>query len=68
MTIAHDQWRSNVFSAPVCWDLELTAHFDEVSRHVRPEDMHAGVLISSDPSSVKIAAHGYHWFGVEPAP
>jgi probable non-F420 flavinoid oxidoreductase len=49
LTIAHDQWRSNVFSAPVCWDLELTAHFDEASRHVRPEDMHDAVLISSDP-------------------
>ena len=50
LTIAHDQWRSNVFSPPVCWDLELTAHFDEASRHVRPEDMHDGVLISSDPT------------------
>ena len=50
LTIAHDQWRSNVFSPPVCWDLELPAHFDEASRHVRPDDMHDGVLISSDPS------------------
>lgn len=50
LAIAHDQWRSNVFSPPVCWDLELTAHFDEASRHVRPEDMHDGVLISSDPA------------------
>jgi probable non-F420 flavinoid oxidoreductase len=50
LTIAHDQWRSNVFSPPMCWDLELTAHFDEASRHVRPEDMHDGVLISSDPT------------------
>jgi probable non-F420 flavinoid oxidoreductase len=50
LTIAHDQWRSNVFSPPVCWDLELPAHFDEASRHVRPEDMRDGVLISSDPS------------------
>jgi len=50
LTIAHDQWRSNVFSPPVCWDLELTAHFDEASRHVRREDLHEGVLISSDPA------------------
>jgi alkanesulfonate monooxygenase SsuD/methylene tetrahydromethanopterin reductase-like flavin-dependent oxidoreductase (luciferase family) len=50
LSIAHDQWRSNMFSPPVCWDLELPAHFDEASRHVRREDMHEGVLISSDPS------------------
>ncbi len=50
VAIAHDQWRTNVFSPPVCWDLETTGHFDEVSRHVRPEDMHDCVLISSDPA------------------
>ena len=49
LAIAHEQWRTNVFSPPIPWDLELTEHFDEVARHVRPEDMHAGVLISSDP-------------------
>jgi probable non-F420 flavinoid oxidoreductase len=53
LSIAHDQWRSNVFSPPVCWDLELTAHFDEASRHVRPEDMHEGVLISSDVAHLR---------------
>jgi probable non-F420 flavinoid oxidoreductase len=47
--IAHEQWRSNVFSAPLCWDLELPAHFDEAARFVRPEDVRQGVLISSDP-------------------
>ena len=50
VAIAHEQWRTNVFSPPVCWDLETTGHFDEVSRHVRPEDMHDCVLISSDPA------------------
>lgn len=50
LATAHDQWRSNVFSPPVCWDMELTAHFDEASRFVRPEDMHDSVLISSDTS------------------
>ena len=49
LDIAHDQWRSNVFAPPVCWDLELPAHFDEVSRFVRREDMHGSVLVSSDP-------------------
>lgn len=50
LAIAHDQWRSNVFSPPVCWDLELPAHFDEASRFVRPEDVKRSVLVSSDPS------------------
>ncbi len=30
--IAHDQWRSNVFPPPVCWDLDMAEHFDVVSR------------------------------------
>lgn len=50
LDIAHQQWRSNVFSPPVCWDLELTEHFDEASRFVRREDMSESVLISSDTS------------------
>ena len=50
LAIAHDQWRSNVFAAPVSWDLADIAHFDEASKHVRPEDMHDAVLIASDPS------------------
>ena len=49
LAIAYDQWRSNVFSPPLCWDLELPAHFDEASRFVRPDDMHRSVLISSKP-------------------
>src|SRR5690606_9076295 len=48
LEIAHEQWRSNVFSPPLCWDLELPEHFDVAARHVRPEDMHESVLISSD--------------------
>jgi probable non-F420 flavinoid oxidoreductase len=48
--IAYDQWRSNVFAPPVCWDLELTDHFDEVSRDVPRERLEAVVNISSDPS------------------
>lgn len=46
--IAFDQWRSNVFPPPVCWDLATPEHFDVASTHVRPEDVHASVLVSSD--------------------
>ena len=48
LQIAHDQWRTNVFSPPLCWDLATVEEFDEASRHVRPEDMRAAVLIASD--------------------
>jgi probable non-F420 flavinoid oxidoreductase len=50
LAIAHDQWRTNVFQPPVCWDLELPEHFDEAARHVRPADVCQSVLVSSDPA------------------
>ncbi|HEY3437024.1 MAG TPA: TIGR03885 family FMN-dependent LLM class oxidoreductase [Actinotalea sp.] len=46
--IAFDQWRSNVFPPPVCWDLATPAHFDVASSHVRPEDVARSVRISED--------------------
>jgi probable non-F420 flavinoid oxidoreductase len=48
LRIAHDQWRTNVFSPPLCWDLATVEEFDEAARHVRLEDMRDAVLISSD--------------------
>jgi probable non-F420 flavinoid oxidoreductase len=50
LQIAYEQWRSNVFAPPVCWDLELIEHFDEAARHVLPEQMHDSVRISADPA------------------
>jgi probable non-F420 flavinoid oxidoreductase len=50
LAIAHDQWRTNVFPAPLSWDLERVEQFDEAARHVRPEAMHDHVRISSDPA------------------
>jgi probable non-F420 flavinoid oxidoreductase len=47
--IAHDQWRTNVFSPPFCWDTETVEAFDLAAEHVRPEAMHKTVRISSDP-------------------
>ncbi len=46
---AHEQWRTNVFDPPVCWDLDHVALFDEAAKHVPPEAMHGPVLVSSDP-------------------
>src|ERR671914_1057885 len=50
LRIAHDQWRTNVFSPPLCWDLATVEQFDEAARHVRPEDVRGPVLVSSDLS------------------
>ena len=50
LAIAHDQWRTNVFPPPVCWDLETPALFDEAARYVRPDDVARHVLVSADPA------------------
>jgi probable non-F420 flavinoid oxidoreductase len=46
--IAHDQWRSNIFPPPVCWDLETPEHFDVVSEQVTSEQVAKVVSISDD--------------------
>jgi probable non-F420 flavinoid oxidoreductase len=48
LKLAHDQWRSNVFPPPLCWDLDTPEAFEQASVHVAPEDMHAAVRISAD--------------------
>lgn len=46
--IAMDQWRSNVFGVPACWDL-TRASLDEVSREgVTLDQVQRAVLVSSD--------------------
>jgi probable non-F420 flavinoid oxidoreductase len=50
LRVAHDQWRTNVFGPPLAWDLETVEQFDEAAAYVRPEDMHAGVLVSAELS------------------
>jgi alkanesulfonate monooxygenase SsuD/methylene tetrahydromethanopterin reductase-like flavin-dependent oxidoreductase (luciferase family) len=48
LEIAHDQWRTNVFPPPLCWDLETVEQFDVAAEHVRPEDIRKTVLVSAD--------------------
>lgn len=48
LSIAHDQWRTNVYSPPLCWDLATVEEFDEAAKYVRPEDLSANVLVSAD--------------------
>lgn len=48
MAIAREQWRSNVFGAPACWDL-TRASLDVVSKEgITDEQIHRSVLVSSD--------------------
>jgi probable non-F420 flavinoid oxidoreductase len=53
--IAFDQWRSNVFAPPVCWDLDSAEAFDAASEVVRIEDVQKSVFVSDDPG-----AHAQH--------
>ena len=48
LAIAHDQWRTNVFEPPVCWDLETPEAFDVAAKFVTPDDVRSKVLVSSD--------------------
>ncbi len=46
--VAHEQWRSNVFPPPICWDLDTAEHFDLVSENVSVEQVAGVVNVSSD--------------------
>jgi probable non-F420 flavinoid oxidoreductase len=45
---AYQQWRFGVLGPPLAWDLETPEAFDAAARYVRPEDLRAAVLVSSD--------------------
>jgi probable non-F420 flavinoid oxidoreductase len=46
--LAHDQWRTNVFDPPVCWDLDTPEAFDVAAGFVRSDDVASKVLVSAD--------------------
>jgi len=46
---AHDQWRTNVFAPPLCWDIDSVETFDEAAKHVPLEAMRDSVQVSADP-------------------
>ena len=46
--LAHDQWRTNVYPPPVCWDLETPGHFDVVGESVTEEMVRSVVMVSAD--------------------
>lgn len=47
---AHLHWRYAALGGEVNWDLARPEDFDTATRHVRPEDMRASLLISADPA------------------
>jgi probable non-F420 flavinoid oxidoreductase len=48
LAIARDQWRSNVFPPPACWDIDTAEVFDAVSESVPDELIRRTVLVSSE--------------------
>lgn len=48
LAAAHDQWRSNVFSSEIAWNLEMPEQFDAAAEYVRPEDVRRSVMVSDD--------------------
>jgi probable non-F420 flavinoid oxidoreductase len=46
--IAHDQWRTNVFPPPLCWDLDTPEAFDLAAAHVQKEALRNTVQIATD--------------------
>jgi probable non-F420 flavinoid oxidoreductase len=65
LSIAHDQWRTNVFSPPLCWDLDSVAGFDEAAKHVKPEDMRSSVFVSANPEEYVEMLRGYADLGFD---
>jgi len=49
LAVAHDQWRTNVFAPPLCWDIDSVQTFDEAAKHVPPEAVRDSVFVSADP-------------------
>jgi alkanesulfonate monooxygenase SsuD/methylene tetrahydromethanopterin reductase-like flavin-dependent oxidoreductase (luciferase family) len=47
---AYDQWRTNVVDPVLLADLERVDQFERAAAHVRPGDLQAHVLVSSDPA------------------
>jgi probable non-F420 flavinoid oxidoreductase len=46
--VALDQWATNVFPEPVCWDTETVEGFDVMAEHVDIEGVRRSVEVSSD--------------------
>ncbi|MGW0433270.1 TIGR03885 family FMN-dependent LLM class oxidoreductase [Micromonospora sp. NPDC003197] len=63
--LAYEQWRSNVFAPPVCWDLEMTDHFDIVSADVPAQQVAEVVNVSADLGRHTAWLHEYAELGFD---
>ena len=48
LRVAHEQWRTNVFPPPTCWDVETAEEFDRLAADVTPDQVREVVLVSAD--------------------
>jgi probable non-F420 flavinoid oxidoreductase len=48
LAVAFEEWHSNVFPPPLCWDLDSPEAFEQASAHVTPQDVTKAVLVSDD--------------------
>lgn len=62
---AYEQWRTNVFDSVLMADLETVEQFEAAAAHVRPDDVRAGVLVSSDPKQHAAWLHEVLDLGVD---
>jgi alkanesulfonate monooxygenase SsuD/methylene tetrahydromethanopterin reductase-like flavin-dependent oxidoreductase (luciferase family) len=65
LAATHDQWRTNVFASALMADIETIDQFEIAAAHVRPEDLHASVLVSSDPARHAAGLHELVELGVD---
>jgi probable non-F420 flavinoid oxidoreductase len=63
--IAHEQWRSNVFPPPACWDIDSVEVFDAVSQDIPIERVRQVVNVSSDLSWHTAQLAGYAELGFD---
>ncbi|WP_422744583.1 TIGR03885 family FMN-dependent LLM class oxidoreductase [Mycobacterium sp. WMMD1722] len=57
--IAHDQWRTNIFPPPACWDIESVEAFDAVGADVSVDQVAKAVNISHDLGEHTAWLHDY---------
>lgn len=50
LALAHEQWAPALLGGPVAWELDLPSELEQAARHLRPDDVHPGVLASADPA------------------
>lgn len=63
--IAHEQWRSNVFPPPACWDIDSAAVFDAASADVPLERVQQVVNVSADLGAHAATLAGYAELGFD---